>query len=60
MNQPGGAVPTLLGVAALVAVTVSVLSLYRVPGRSAPAWAMAGLPSRAGGIPRGVSLPGGR
>jgi putative ABC transport system permease protein len=40
MNQPGDVVPTLLGVGALVAVTVAVLSLYRVPNRFAPAWAI--------------------
>jgi len=40
MNQPGGVVATLFGVAVLVALTVAVLSLYRVPARFAPAWAI--------------------
>lgn len=39
MTQPGGVVATLFGVAVLVALTVTVLSLYRVPARFAPAWA---------------------
>lgn len=40
MDQPGGVVATLFGVAVLVALTAAVLSLYRVPARFAPAWAI--------------------
>ena len=40
MDLPGGVVATLSGVAVLVAATVAVLTLYRVPARLAPAWAI--------------------
>src|SRR6476660_5429114 len=40
MTPPADLLPALAGVAVLVAVTLAVLTAYRVPARFAPAWAI--------------------